>query len=112
MNNNLIFANSDTPTPGNDWLVLNDLQRLSLSKNILKLNMESYLDKIEIISAKADGQVIVRLSNIVPADERGTLLLNIEEAFKNYLDKGIVVWLEALNDKSPLRRLRGIGIKT
>ena len=112
MKNNLNFAKSDTPTPSYELLVLNDLQRLSLAKNIFKLKMESYLDSIEIISAKADGQIIVRLSNIFPADKRGTLLLDIEEAFKNYLDEGIVVWLEALNDKSPLRRLRGIGVKS
>ena len=40
------------------------------------------------------------------------LLLDIEEILKKTVDEGITVWLEAVGDKSKLRKLRGIEIIT
>ena len=112
MNKNLIFATSESPRPSHEWITLTEDQRLSLVRNILKTKMPTSAGKVEIIFAREDGQIIVRLIEEFSADKRGTLLLDIEEIIKHSIDNGLVVWLEALNDTSPLRRLRGIGVKS
>ena len=40
------------------------------------------------------------------------MLLDLEEKLKNEIDLGITVWCEPVGDKSKLRNLRGIKIKT
>ena len=40
------------------------------------------------------------------------MLLELEEKLKKELDEGITIWLEPVGDKSKLRNLRGINIKT
>ena len=49
---------------------------------------------------------------IISADKRAMLLLDIEDILKKTVDKGITIWLKAVGDKSKLRNLRGIEIKT
>ncbi len=65
-----------------------------------------------IVEAKTDGQVIVKLPEPVPADKRGTLLLDLEEFLKKSIDPGLVVWHESFSDRSSLRNLRGIEVKS
>jgi len=48
----------------------------------------------------------------ISASIRGTMLLDLEQVLKNSIDKGITVWLVPVGDKSKLRNLRGIQIKT
>lgn len=69
-------------------------------------------DLIELVEAKQDGQVIVRLTQDTSAAQRGTLLLDLEDHLKTAVDHGCVVWLEPLNDRSSLRNLRGIAVKS
>jgi len=90
---------------------MDDEERLMIINNILNTILTKYISMIEIVSAKKDGQIIARLKEPLSADSRGTLLLDLEEDLKKYADNGVIVWLEALNDKSPLRRLRGIEVK-
>ena len=59
-----------------------------------------------------DGQVIVNLLESLSADKRGPLLLDLEELLKGSVDPGLVVWLESLGDRSSLRNLRGIEVKS
>ena len=40
------------------------------------------------------------------------LLLDIEDMLKKTVDIGVTIWLKAVGDKSKLRNLRGIEIKT
>ena len=54
----------------------------------------------------------MKIERIIPANERGLLLLDLEEKLKIEIDKGITVWCEPVGDKSKLRKLRGIEIKT
>ena len=79
-------------------------------KTILVAHQE-FKDAIQIVACKSDGQVTVRLLTLLSADKRGTLLLDFEESLKKQVDNGLVVWVEALGDKSSLRNLRGIEIK-
>ena len=66
----------------------------------------------EIIKAPDNGQIVLKIDKIIPAKERGLLLLELEEILKSVIDKGITVWCEPVGDKSKLRQLRGIKINT
>jgi len=112
MGSNLCNANLDTPTPGDAWRQLSDVDRLALVKNNVDTKMPSLSSIIVIVEAKQDGQIIVKLLEPLTADKRGTLLLDLEEFLKGSLDPGLVVWLESLGDRSSLRNLRGIEVKS
>lgn len=112
MSNHSFYANVDTATPDHAWRQLPDADRLALTKNIVETRMSSLERILEIVEAKIDGQVIVNLLEPVTADKRGTLLLDLEAFLKESIDPGLVVWLEPLGDRSSLRNLRGIEVKS
>lgn len=112
MDSNLRYASSDTPNPGIAWSQLSDDKRLTLIKNALNADMPAINDVLSVVAAKQDGQIIARLLKPVPADKRGTLLLDIEAYLKGAIDAGLNIWLEPLGDRSSLRNLRGIEVKT
>ncbi|MHB9117903.1 MAG: hypothetical protein ACYC2R_06485 [Burkholderiales bacterium] len=111
MDSKLCYANADTPTPGHAWRRLSDVERLALVNSAVSAKSVSLNKIIVIAEAKLDGQVIVNLLEPVPANERGTLLLDLEAFLKESIDPGLVVWLEPLGDRSSLRNLRGIEVK-
>lgn len=106
------YANTSTPTPNKTWLQLSDDERLSLARSALGADKLAKYGILEIVASKRDGQVIVKLLKDVPADQRGTLLLDFEAFLKESIDPGLVVWLESLSDRSSLRNLRGIEVKS
>lgn len=110
--NNLEFASVPTPVPGDIWRTLTDRERLLEVEGALMTQLPALRDLVSIVDAKSDGQIIVSLRVPVPADKRGTLLLDLEGGLKDLIDPGLVVWLEPLGDKSSLRRLRGIEVKS
>jgi len=112
MDSNLCNANVDTPTPCHAWCQMSDGERLALASNVANTKMPSINRILEIVEAKLDGQVIVNLLEPVAADKRGSLLLDLETFLKESIDPGLVVWLEPLGDRSSLRNLRGIEVKS
>lgn len=108
--NNLEFAHSPTPTPDASWRRLSDRERLQRVEEAVA-RTPTLPGLVSIIEARSDGQVIVGLRVPVPADKRGTLLLDLEADLKQSIDPGLVVWLEPLGDRSSLRNLRGIEVK-
>lgn len=88
------------------WLHMHELLRLALARELCEGT------GVEVKEARADGQIIVHLTCDLPANVRGTLLLNIEALLKREIDGALVVWLESKGDKNPLRNLRGIEIKS
>jgi hypothetical protein len=111
MSSSLCYANTDTPAPSHAWRQLSDDERLALVNNALSNRIDSSSKIIVISEAKQDGQVIVNLLEPVPADRRGTLLLDLEAFLKESIDAGLAVWLEPLGDRNSLRNLRGIEVK-
>lgn len=105
------YADAKTPTPGSAWSSLDIDQRVALVASAIKYGLEQYCSQVEVITAKEDGQVIVRLKEPLPASQRGPLLLDIEEHLKKTIDDALVVWLEAVGDRNSLRNLRGIEVK-
>ncbi len=112
MASNLCYANMDTPMPGQAWSQLADGERLVLVNNKVSAGLPHLNGILAVVEAKQDGQVIVKLREPVPADKRGTLLLDFEEFLKKSIDPGIVVWLEPFGDRSSLRNLRGIEVRS
>lgn len=83
---------------------LNEVETVCDSSELFK--------KIKVSRVLPDGNVFVNLLEPLPPNIRGTLLLDLEAELKLQIDHGIVVWCEPLGDKSTLRNLRGIEIKT
>lgn len=111
MSDNLCYAYTDTPTPGQAWCKLTEVERLALIKETVSEKEDSWGKILVIVDSKIDGQVIVSLLEPVPADKRGTLLLDLESFLQQTIDPGLVVWLEPLGDRNSLRNLRGIEVK-
>lgn len=105
------YANADTPVPGHAWSRLRDDERLELVKSAVSGKLGTSGDIFVFVEAKVDGQIILSLREPVPADKRGTLLLDLEAFLKESIDPGLAVWLEPLGDRNSLRNLRGIEVK-
>lgn len=104
------YANVPTPAPGAAWTALNERQRVDQVLNKLQAGPVQFLAQIEVVTAKADGQVIVHMKQSLPASQRGPFLLDLEDYLRD-IDQALVVWLEPLGDRNSLRNLRGIEVK-
>ena len=104
------FSKSKTPTPSEDWLNKSEEDRKTIIN--LELNKSELYKNFKVIKALDNGQIVFKIEKIIHANERGLLLLELEERLKSKIDKGITVWCEPIGDKSILRKLRGIKINT
>ena len=102
----IFFVNDLTPTTNEKWVNNTETNRIELLSAELKKN-NIYKD-LEVVSAPSNGQIVLKIERIIPANERGLFLLELEESLKSSIDKGITVWCEPVGDKSKLRNLRGI----
>ncbi len=105
------LSEADTPQCGDQWRNASPSQRESWVQDILADDVERP-SQIEVAELRDDGQIILRFTQAVGADKRGALLLDFEAALKERIDPALTVWLEALGDRSSLRRLRGIEVKS
>ena len=104
------YSQSITPQTKDNWKNLKISNREKLIKKILEENI-IYRD-FEVVETPDNGQIVIRIEKIIPANERGLILLNLEEKLKKTIDEGLTIWCEPVGDKSKLRKLRGIKIKT
>ena len=102
------FSNIPSPTPSVDWLSLTMSERMDFVKESIH-NFSSNVD-IEVVEANKSGQISIIINNTLSANERGPLLLDIEDFLKFNLDNGITLWHAPIGDKSSLRSLRGIEV--
>ena len=102
------FSNLTTPITSQDWKRESEENRIKSVSKELKKNI-LYKD-FEVIKAPDNGQIVFKIERIIPANERGLLLLELEGMLKSAVDKGITVWCEPVGDKSKLRQLRGVKI--
>ena len=100
----------DSPITSNDWRNKSNEDRISVIKNFFRTN--KLYESFEVANAYENGQVILKIEVNIPANKRGVLLLDLEQELKNNIDLGITLWLEPVGDKSKLRNLRGIEIKS
>ena len=104
------YSKYKTPTTSKKWTDESESSRIKALCS--ELNKNNLYQGFEAIKAPENGQVVIRIEKIIPAHERGLLLLELEEKFKLNIDEGITVWCEPVGDKSKLRKLRGIEINT
>ncbi|MBE7411829.1 MAG: hypothetical protein L6Q54_12645 [Leptospiraceae bacterium] len=104
------YAEIDTPKTSETWNKLDDQARLDLV--ISATNQNPIFQLISPTRTTKSGQVLITLTENIPASKRGMLILDYEEFLKNKIDQGINVWCESLGDKNSLRNLRGIQIKS
>ena len=103
------YSTQTTPTTTKNWTDRSVEERIKLISNELKKN--KLYENFEPIKAPDNGQVVIRVEKIIPANERGLLLLELEQKLKSNIDVGITIWCEPVGDKSKLRNLRGIKFK-
>jgi hypothetical protein len=108
INKKVAFENS--PQTNQEWISLSEQDRTGQILKLLKQKPE--YENFEIVKAENNGYVILRTEKLIKANERGVLLLEIEQLLKDEIDSGITIWLEPVGDKSKLRNLRGIEIKS
>jgi hypothetical protein len=111
MSKKIFYAEVDSPHPTADWLALSDAQRIEKINQTINQVYPDFSKQLLVVSAKKDGQVVVRILNPLVASVRGSLLLDFEECIKKHIDHGLTAWGEALGDKNSLRNLRGIEVK-
>ena len=104
------FSYEDSPKPSIKWQSQNEEERKKIILNLINKNPK--YETFEIVRAEENGSVILKIEKSIQASERGILLLDLEELLKNSIDQGITIWLEPVGDKSKLRNLRGIEIKS
>ena len=104
------FAEVECPSPGLAWIVSGDEKRMGLVLECIQKHAK--FGGLEVLRTSVNGNVIVGLPSILGANQRGTVLLDLEEYLKNEIDHGIVVWCDSLGDRSTLRNLRGIQIRS
>jgi hypothetical protein len=105
------FADVETPLPGAAWADMDERERLDQVLRQLEVSPSQFLDIVKVVTAKADGQVVFHLKQILSASQRGPYLLDLEEYLKQTIDEALTVWLEPLGDRNTLRNLRGIEVK-
>lgn len=107
---NRLNAIADSPVPGSSWKNESEKNRIKKIKTILSSRKEYQI--FEVLKAPENGQVVLKTNVLIKASERGIFLLDLENFLKEKMDKGITVWLEPVGDKSKLRNLRGIDLKS
>jgi len=99
----------DVPLPGKDWVLISNAERIAAVANAIGSDATN---KLVVCRCEDNGYVYFELSSPMSAAERGIFLLDIETVLKERLDEGLTVWHMPQGDKSSLRRLRGVGIKS
>ena len=107
MKNN--FSSAKTPVTSQDWRKKSEKNRIDIVSEELKKN--NLYKGFQVIKAPDNGQIVLKIERIIPASQRGLLLLELEEKLK-LIDKGITIWCEPVGDKNKLRKLRGVEIVT
>ena len=102
-------SSADTPQPGESWKLRSESERLQIVSDCIR-QYEGAEDFV-VVRADPGGQVVLRIERSIPANERGTFLLDLEDMLKQTLDPGLHVWCEPTSDKSKLRKLRGVVIR-
>lgn len=99
-----------THVPSDHWNSLTPRQQVELIQKAIQRN-ETFRAAIDVVETGTSGQVIVALVDPLSAAKRGELLLGLEEFLKASVDIGINIWCKPIEDKSAIRKLRGIHVE-
>lgn len=101
---------TDTYVPSAKWLAFSASERLAAIEQCFKENAKDL--KINVEQAGENGHIVVRIEEGIAASKRGLYLLDLEANLKDKVDVGLTLWLEPVGDKSKLRQLRGVDVKS
>lgn len=97
----------DSPRVSDHWRLLSEIER---RKKVVEV-VEQMTDLDLVIEVcKQNGEVLVSFSETPPASRRYRLL-DLEIELKEKVEKGIVLWHVPQQDKSKVRKLRGVQVK-
>ena len=100
----------DTFVPSEVWLEMPEAVRRRCVNTVL--TSDELFAGFECMDVFDNGHVVLRIERVIAANVRGLLLLDLEARLKSKVDVGVTVWLEPVGDKSKLRQLRGVEIKS
>jgi tRNA G37 N-methylase Trm5 len=94
----------------NLWKSLSkDEKKKLIQKELLSDPLTS---SFEIYTLDDEGKIVLKINQTIPSNIRGVILLDLEERLKKKIDLALTIWLEPVGDKSKLRNLRGITMKS
>ena len=99
-----------THRPGKKWVNMSQADRIDVVGGVLRADPVN--DGISVEQALDNGHIVLRIEHSIPANKRGVFLLDLEQRFKDNIDIGLTLWLEPVGDKSKLRQLRGVEVKS
>jgi hypothetical protein len=99
----------DTPEPAEKWRKMTMPDRINLVKEVMSDVERSMID---IRQCNDNGYVYIALIQPLTASSRGLMLLDFELKLKDMIDEGITIWHTPQGDKSSLRRLRGVEVRS
>ena len=111
INNKLSFVDLyiDAPLPRKGWLEMPKDLRITSVMQILNSTEREILS---VCGCEDNGYVYIEFKKPVPAGERGNFLLDVEMKLKTAIDNALSIWHLPQGDKSSLRKLRGVGVKS
>lgn len=90
------------------WIQLTKLEKLDAIESALKTRVE--FSELLFQSLSDNGRdLYVGSRRPLATNERGGLLLDLEQFLIDSVDPGLRVWFEVTSDKSKLRQLRGVS---
>lgn len=104
------YADIDTVQPSDTWKNISSVERLKLVSN--QLQKFEGAESFKVVQADENGQIVIAIEKNIPANKRGLYLLKLEQTLKDNIDQGLHLWCEPVGDKSVLRKLRGVVIKS
>ena len=100
----------NSPETSINWREMNETKRLDQIQK--KLDNSHEYKNFQVLKAPDNGQIVLKTDLPMEANVRGLFLLKLEHFLKKNIDNGISLWLEPVGDKSKLRNLRGISLKS
>lgn len=95
---------AESPRPSEAWQALTDEERLA------RVRAPWTRPPVDFLRAQANGHVICRIPDGMKAAERGPLLLSVEAFLRQNVEPSLLVYLEPMQDRNALRRLRGVKV--
>lgn len=102
------FAWEASPTTGTAWRSSSPESRNAMVGRVL--SQDARYAFLEVSRTLDDGSVFLFSDARLTASIRGPLLRCVESLLKEALDPAITVWIEPMDDKNALRRLRGVTL--
>jgi len=109
---NINFASNQTPIASNTWSSSLEEDRIVQIELLINNYDKFWKEKFKIVSANDKAYVTMEFIKSIPVDERSSYFLRLESILCQEIDPSITIWISPVGDKSSLRNLRGIEVKT